>query len=57
MGTTWSSATRPEPEADAPEPKAKPPKVVAEAKHVHEWTQISPTKRKCKPCGAVLRDE
>jgi hypothetical protein len=22
-------------------------------RHVHEWTQISPRKRKCKPCGAV----
>jgi hypothetical protein len=26
---------------------------VAPKQHVHEWTQISPRKRKCKPCGAV----
>lgn len=58
MGT-WNSGTRPpEPEPEAPEPKAKAPRIVAEAKqHVHEWTQISPTKRKCKPCGAIERDE
>jgi len=25
--------------------------------HVHEWTQVTPTKRKCKPCGAIERSE
>jgi len=23
--------------------------------HIHEWTQISPRKRKCKPCGKIER--
>lgn len=31
--------------------------ILPKIEHVHEWTEYPSGKRKCKPCGAVMRPE
>jgi hypothetical protein len=46
---------------DSEEPKEEKPKTVAKpataGAHVHEWTVYPGGKRKCKPCGAIERNQ
>lgn len=55
MGSKLWGEGKAEPEEKAPEAVAPAP--AKASGHVHEWTQVSATKRKCKPCGAVERSD